>query len=109
LQIREHFANIYFVNVISKPGLMKLLKKYPQAEAQLIDWFKVARAADWMSLADVRRNYPSADLIGAALVFNVLHNDLRLITVASWRSKRIYIKTLMTHKEYMRKEWMKWA
>lgn len=97
------------MNVISKPGLLKLLKKHPQAEAQLIDWFKVARAADWKNLADVRRNYPSADQIGSALVFNVLRNDLRLITVASWRSKRIYIKTLMTHKEYMRKEWMKWA
>ncbi len=97
------------MNVISKPGLMKLLKQHPQDDAQLIDWFKVARAADWKSLADVRRNYPSADPIGAALVFDVLHNNLRLITVVSWRSKRIYIKSLMTHKEYMRKEWMKWA
>ena len=33
------------------------------------------------------------------LVFDILHNQLRLITVASWRSKRIYVKALLTHKD----------
>jgi mRNA-degrading endonuclease HigB of HigAB toxin-antitoxin module len=41
-------------------------------------------------------------------IFNILHNDLRLITVAGG-SQRIYVKALLTHKEYDKKEWMKWA
>jgi len=54
-------------------------------------------------------NFPSADLVGMVLIFDILHNDLRLITVASWRSARIYVKALLTHKEYDRKDWNKWA
>lgn len=61
------------------------------------------------SLADVRVNFLSADKIGMVLVFDILHNQLRLVTVAAWRSQRIYVKALLTHKQYDRKEWMKWA
>ena len=95
--------------MISKAHLKKLIARHPQAEDELPAWHKVARAADWSSLAEVRLNFPSADRIGAILVFDILHNQLRLITVSAWRSRRIYIKELLTHKQYDRKEWMKWA
>jgi mRNA interferase HigB len=97
------------VNVISKVHLKELITRHPQAEEELLVWHKIARAADWRSLADVRLQFPSADRIGMVVVFDILHNQLRLITVASWRSQRIYIKALLTHKQYDRKDWMKWA
>ena len=43
------------------------------------------------------------------LVFDILRNQLRLIMIAAWRSKRIYIKALLTHNQYDRKEWTKWT
>jgi mRNA interferase HigB len=67
----------------------------------------VARGSDWESLLDVRRNFPSADLVGMVLVFIILGNRLRLIAVASWRSRRSYVKALLAHKQYNKKEWMK--
>lgn len=97
------------MNVISKAHLRKLIAKRQQAEEQLLAWFKIARAADWASLVDVRQNFPSTDLVGMVLIFDILNDRLRLITVASWRSKRIYVKALLTHKEYDRKEWMRWV
>jgi mRNA interferase HigB len=97
------------VNVISKAHLKKLIARHPQANDELLAWHKIARAADWGSLADVRLNFPTADRVGMIVIFDILHNQLRLITVATWRSKRIYIKALLTHGEYDRKEWMKWA
>jgi hypothetical protein len=42
-------------------------------------------------------------MVGMVLIFDILHNDFRLITVASWRSKRVYVKALLTHAEYDRK------
>jgi mRNA interferase HigB len=97
------------VNVISKTGLKKLIAKHPQAEQELLAWYKVARASGWNSLADVRNNFSAADMVGRILIFNILHNELRLITVTSWRSARIYVKALLTHREYDRKEWMKYG
>jgi len=97
------------VNVISKAHLRKLITRHPQAEIELLAWHRVARGSDWNNLADAWLNFPSADRIGMVVVFDILRNQLRLITVVSWRSKRIYIKALLTHKQYDRKEWMKWA
>ena len=97
------------VNVISKPGLKKLIAKHPQAEAELIRWYKATKLARWDSLEDVRDSIASADKVGNVLVFNILPNQLRLITAAFFPSRRIFIKALLTHQEYDRKEWMKWA
>jgi mRNA-degrading endonuclease HigB of HigAB toxin-antitoxin module len=60
-------------------------------------------------LEDVRKNFRSADQIGDALVFDIAWNNLRLITTVEYPTKRIFVKALMSHKEYDRKEWMKWA
>ncbi len=58
---------------------------------------------------DVRADFPSADQVGDALVFNVRHNRYRLIVVAVYRVQKLYVKALLTHKEYDREEWKKWA
>lgn len=97
------------MNVISRSGLKKLITKHPQAESELLRWYKTARSARWNSLEDVRASFASADKVGNVVIFNVLHSQLRLITATFFRSQRVFIKALLTHKEYDRKEWMKWA
>lgn len=97
------------MNVISKRGLLQLIEKHPGCGEAAAAWFSVARKAHWNSLADVRRNIPSADLIGRVLVFNLRRNDYRLICTCAWDVQRLYVKALLNHKEYDRKEWMKWA
>jgi len=105
----SHFDNIIAVNVITKTGLRRLIGKHPQAEDELLVWYKTARRAAWKNLADVRNSFPTADLVGKVLVFNVCHNDLRLIVVEAFQYQRLFVKALLTHKEYDRKEWMQWA
>lgn len=95
--------------MISKRGLMKLAKKHPSAIEELVEWYKAARKAEWTRLEDVRKDFRSADQIGEVLVFDIAWNDLRLIATIEYPSKRIFVKALMSHKEYDRKEWMKWA
>jgi len=72
-------------------------------------WYKTVKRAEWKSLGDVRRDYPSADQVGNVLIFNVLGGNYRLIVRITYSGQRIYVKALMTHREYDRKEWMKWA
>jgi len=90
-------------------GLKKMTRKHPQATDEVAAWYKIARQARWRNLADVRRDFPQADQIGRVVVFNILHNQLRLITFEAFRAQRIFAKALLTHKEYDRKEWMKWS
>ena len=45
----------------------------------------------------------SVDCVGERLAFNL--GSYRLITGFSFRSQIIYFKHLLTHDEYMRKDW----
>ena len=97
------------MNVISKRGLRKLIAKHPETEMEALDWYRVAVAADWSCFADVRATLQAADMIGEVLIFNVGHNRYRLITTVFFATREIYVKALLTHKEYDREEWKKWC
>ncbi|MBI3693460.1 MAG: type II toxin-antitoxin system HigB family toxin [Acidobacteria bacterium] len=97
------------MNVISKRGLLKLAARHADALDPLIAWFHTARKAEWRGLNDVRKDLPSADQVGEVLVFNIKGNRYRLIARVNYRRQRIFVKELLTHAEYDREEWMKWA
>ena len=84
------------MNVISQRGLKKLAAKAPASIEELAVWYKRARAAEWHSLADVRADFPSADLVGNVLVFNIRHNHYRLIVTVVFRTKLMFVKALLT-------------
>jgi mRNA interferase HigB len=76
---------------------------------ELRDRFNVACRARWTSLEDVRKAFPSVDRVGRTLIFNVRHNSYRLIVRHEFPWQRLFVKALLTHKEYDRKEWLKWS
>jgi mRNA interferase HigB len=98
------------VNVISKRGLAELIdagKFDRDTRNELTDWYLTARAASWLRLADVQRQFPATDQVGRVPVFDIRHNRYRLITRVDFRKQKLYIKALLTHKAYDRKEWKK--
>ena len=96
--------------MISKRGLRRLLKgKSQDVSEEVASWFKTAMAARWDNIQGIRQSFPDADQVGQVLVFNIRHNHYRLIATVFYRSRTIYIKALLTHKEYDREEWKKWA
>ena len=97
------------MNVISRPGLLKLARKHPETLSVLTLWYKVAKRAEWRGLHEVRRGYRSADQVGDVLIFDVLGGNFRLITRVNYNVQRIYVKALLSHGEYERKERMRWA
>ena len=97
------------MNVINKRGLRKMIEKHPSTEAEALEWYRVASASDWSSLVDVRKTFPGTDLVGQVLIFNIGHNQFRLITTVYFPTHEIYNKVLLTHKEYDREEWKKWC
>jgi len=88
---------------------MRLVEEKPEAAEEAIAWYRVARVADWKNLADVRKIFPSADIVGNVLIFNLRHNRYRLIVRAAFQIKTLFVKAILTHKEYDGEEWRKWA
>ena len=92
--------------MISKPGLIELLKGLPKdVEKEAFGWYKAASMADWDNFEAVRANFPDVDLVKKLLVFNIRGNRFRLIVYPVFSRRKLYIKALLTHKEYDRKDW----
>ena len=70
-----------------------------------MNWYRIAKKADWGSLAEVRRDFSHADIVGRRTVFNIHGNDYRLIARVNYKSKRVFIPHILTHIEYSKGDW----
>ena len=73
-------------------------------------WVQQARAAEWRDFAEVRKTFPSADLVKVAsgrpvAVFNIAHNRYRLVAAIHYNTRIVYTLMVLTHKEYSRNVW----
>lgn len=93
------------MNVISFKKLRDFAMSHPDAESQLTAWYKTAKKANWQNLAEVKRVYPSADIVGRYTVFNIRGNNYRLIARIVYRSQTLFIAHVLTHEEYDLGRW----
>jgi mRNA interferase HigB len=91
--------------VISKPAILKFSERHPDALVPLMNWYRIAARADWGSLAEVRRDFAHADIVGRRTVFNIHGNNYRLIARVNYRTKRVFILHILTHDEYSKGDW----
>jgi mRNA interferase HigB len=78
---------------------------HAEASASLDAWYRIARKAAWKSLADVRITWSSADIFGECTIFNIKGNKYRLIAWINYRTKKIFIRHVLTHAEYTKGGW----
>ena len=95
------------MRVISKPAILAFAERHPDALVPLMNWYRITRAADWESLAAVRKDFAHADIVGRRTVFNIHGNDYRLVARVNYRTKRVFILHILTHAVYDRGEWKK--
>lgn len=88
------------MHVISRKKLRDAAERHAEIASPLDAWYRLAKRAEWRSLADVRRLFPSADAVGRFTVFNIKGNGYRLVTEVNYRDGRLYIRHVLTHAEY---------
>lgn len=93
------------MRVISKPAILKFSERHPDALVPLMNWYRITGRADWGSLAEVRRDFAHADIVGRRTVFNIHGNNYRLIARVNYKTKRVFILHILTHVEYSKGDW----
>lgn len=89
------------MRVISRKPLREFAAKHPSAKAPLDAWYAEACRADWVSFADVKARYGSADVVADnRVIFNIGGNKYRLIAKLAYRSRTLYVRFVGTHAEY---------
>jgi mRNA interferase HigB len=57
-------------------------------------------SADFRDFSHIKEFYNSADYVPPFVVFDVSGNNYRVVVVVQYRAKRVYIREVMTHREY---------
>ena len=87
--------------IISYAPIRDFTTANPAVGDALDEWFFKCKAADWKSLADIRRSFNNVDFVGNdRYVFNIKGNHYRLVAMIFFSRRTVYIRFVGTHREY---------
>jgi mRNA interferase HigB len=95
------------MHIITRKRLLEFAEKYPDCSTALESWYRIVKHTDFNSFAELRQTFPSADIVDNLTVFNIGGNKTRLIAAIHYNTHRVYIRYILTHKEYDRGSWRK--
>lgn len=89
------------MRVIAKSTLKSFWETHSDSEQQLKSWFREVSLARWKDFNELKRDYPSASIIGNnRLVFNIKGNSYRLIVKINFDYQIVWIRFIGTHADY---------
>ena len=95
------------VHIISRKTLRAFWEQHPDSKLPLARWYKIVQRTEFHDFAELRAAFPSADKVGAWIVFNIGGNKYRLITVIHFNRHKVYVRHVLTHQDYSRGDWKK--
>ncbi len=93
------------MHVVSYKAIRIFCSRYPQAKEPLDRWYRIAKRATWANFAEVRQTFSAADFVAPYVVFDIGGNKYRLIAEINFRKKVLFVRHILTHKEYDREAW----
>ena len=93
------------MHIITRKRLNDFAKRQPEARSALAHWYREMKRRNFASLTEVRTVFPSADQVGKLTVFNIGGNKARLIAAIHYNRRRVYIRAVLTHREYDEGKW----
>lgn len=82
---------------------------YPECVSALGGWYKIVKNNEFKSFADLRTSFNRVDKVGNLYVFDIGGNTLRLIASIHFNRQKLYIRHILTHKDYDKGKWRKWT
>ena len=90
------------MHVVSHKAIRLFCQEYPDADSAMDHWYRVAKRAVWANFAEVKQSFNAADFFAPYVVFDIGGNKYRLIAEISFSRGVLFIRRIMTHKEYMK-------
>jgi mRNA interferase HigB len=93
------------MHIISRKALRVFWEKHPPSKTALGRWYQVVERSTYNNFAHLRKTFPSADLVDGLVVFNIGGNKYRLIASVHFNRNKLYIRHVLTHREYDQGDW----
>ena len=93
------------MHVISHAKIVAAQAAHPGSMSALDQWCRLTKRAKWRNFAEVKACFPATDKVGGKFVFDVGGNKLRLIAAIHFNSGRMFVRAVLTHKQYDKGHW----
>ena len=93
------------MKIISNRALRAFVAEHPQAESPLQGWRRVIEKNRFANWAELKAAFNAVDKVGELVVFDIGGNKYRLITYIRFEKQIVYIKAVLTHRDYDKGAW----
>jgi len=93
------------MHVITRKRLNEFAAVHPGAESSLAHWYRLMKGNEFDSFVAMRKLFPSADQVDGLTIFNIGGNKARLIAAIHYNRRKVYIRAILTHREYDKGKW----
>ena len=93
------------MHVVSHKAIRVFCQDHHGSHNAMDSWYRVVKRAAWTTFADLKQTFNSADFVAPYVVFDIGGNKYRLIAEVNFSRKVLFIRGIMTHKEYEKGAW----
>jgi len=93
------------VRLISNRALREFGLAHPRANGPLQGWRRVIEKNRFANWAALKSAFNTVDRVGDLVVFDIGGNKYRVIAYVRFERQVLYVKAVLTHREYERGEW----
>ncbi len=93
------------MHIITQRRIWEAKKKYPEASQALDGWYRIIKKNQFNNFSELKKSFISVDKVKNFYVFDIGGNKLRLIANLHFQRQKIYIRYILTHKEYDKNTW----
>ncbi len=94
------------MRLISNSALRAFVLRHPQADDALQGWRRVIEKNRFGNWAELKRAFNTVDKVGELAVFDIGGNKYRLVAYIRFERQIVYVKAVLTHREYDKGGWM---
>jgi mRNA interferase HigB len=93
------------MHIITHSRILQAQAAHPDSTTALEQWYRQTKRAAWRNFAEVKAMFPAVDKVGDKYVFDVGGNKLRLIAAIHFNAGKVFIRAVLTHKDYDKGAW----
>ena len=93
------------MHILTKGRITQAIKEFPHAESALKSWYSIMKNNQPHNFSELKILFPAVDKVGKFHVFDIGGNKIRLISMVKFQGKKVYIRHILSHKEYDKNQW----
>lgn len=95
------------MHIITHSRITEAQAAHSDSAAALDYWYRLMKRGAYRNFAELKATFGSVDKVGPLFIFDVGGNKLRIVAAVHFNTGKVFIRHVLTHKDYDRGAWKK--